>query len=171
MVDDLFDLSRLQAGGFGVDTEPVQLDDLVSDCLAALEPLARAAQVQLRGHRDRPVTVTGNVAELNRALTNLVANAVQHTAPGGQVAVRLHADGEHAVVLVRDQCGGIPQAAMSRVFEVGYRHEPARTPRPAEPGGAGLGLAITRGIVGAHAGTVDVRNVPGGCEFRLELPA
>jgi signal transduction histidine kinase len=171
LVDDLFDLSRLQAGGFAVDTEPISLDDLVSDCLAALDPLARAAQVRLRGHRDCHATVTGNAAELNRALTNLVANAVQHTAPGGRVDVRLRTEGEHAVVLVRDQCGGIQQTALPRVFEVGYRHEPARTPRPGEPGGAGLGLAITRGIIGAHAGTVDVRNVPGGCEFRLELPA
>lgn len=171
MVDDLFDLSRIQAGAFAVDVEPVSLDDLVSDCLAALDPLARAAEVTLCGHSDGPATVTGNAAELNRALTNLVANAIQHTAPGGHVDVHLHAeDGPHAVVLVRDQCGGIPQAAVPRLFDVGYRHEPARTPRPGEPGGAGLGLAIARGIVGAHAGTVDVRNVPGGCEFRLELP-
>jgi signal transduction histidine kinase len=172
MVEDLFDLSRIQAGGFAVDVEPVSLDDLVSDCLAALEPLARAAQVELRGHTDGRATVTGNAAELNRALTNLVANAVQHTAPGGRVDVHLQTDGGgHAAVLVRDQCGGIPQAAVPRVFDVGYRHEPARTPRSGEPGGAGLGLAITRGIVGAHSGTVDVRNVPGGCEFRLQLPA
>ena len=172
MVDDLFDLSRIQVGAFAVDVEPVSLDDLVSDCLAALDPLARATEVALCGHSDGPATVTGNAAELNRALTNLVANAIQHTAPGGHVDVRLHAEhGQHAVVLVRDQCGGIPQAAVPRVFDVGYRHEPARTPRPGQPGGAGLGLAIARGIVDAHAGTVDVHNVPGGCEFRLELPA
>ncbi|HJQ01799.1 MAG TPA: HAMP domain-containing sensor histidine kinase [Jatrophihabitans sp.] len=171
MVEDLFDLSRIQARGFAIETERISLDDLVSDCLAALEPLARAAEVELRGHSDGQATVTGNAAELNRALTNLVANAIQHTSRRGGVDVHLRIEDGHAVVLVRDQCGGIPQAAMPRVFDVGYRLESARTPNPGQPGGAGLGLAITRGIISAHAGTVDVRNVPGGCEFHLQLPA
>ncbi len=171
MVDDLFDLSRIQAGAFGVDTEPVAVHDLTSDCLAALEPLAGAADVRLRGHSEGGATVTGNAAELNRALTNLIANAVNHTPAGGCVDVRVRTAPERIEVLVRDECGGIPDAELERIFEVGYRGEPARTPLLGEHGGAGLGLAIARGIVDAHAGTLDVRNVPGGCEFRMRLPA
>lgn len=171
MVDDLFDLSRIQAGGFGLDTEMVAVDDLVSDCVAALEPLALAAGVRLRGRCDAPVTVTGTVAELDRAVTNLVANAIQHTPTGGSVAVIVRRIAGRAEILVRDGCGGIPADAVDRVFDMGYRHEPARTPRVGASGGAGLGLAITRGIATAHDGTVDVDNVPGGCQFRLRLPA
>jgi signal transduction histidine kinase len=83
----------------------------------------------------------------------------------------VHAQGGTAEVVVRDQCGGIAAESVRRVFDVGYRHEPARTPHAGASGGAGLGLAITRGIADAHAGTVDLRNIAGGCEFCLRLPA
>ena len=78
--------------------------------------------------------------------------------------------GAGAVVRVRDECGGIPDADLPRLFDVGFRGEPARTPQSEPVSGAGLGLAITRGIVEAHRGTVDVHNVPGGCEFTVRLP-
>jgi signal transduction histidine kinase len=73
-------------------------------------------------------------------------------------------------VSVRDECGGMSADALPRVFDVGFRGEAAR-PVSAESGRAGLGLAITRGIVEAHEGTVDVENTPLGCEFRMQLPA
>ena len=78
MVDDLFDLSRIQAGVVSRDLESIALDDLVSDCLAALEPLATAQGVRLTGSVEGSTAVTGNGPELNRALTNLVANAIRH---------------------------------------------------------------------------------------------
>jgi signal transduction histidine kinase len=71
---------------------------------------------------------------------------------------------------VRDECGGISPDDLARVFEVGFRGEPARTPQPGLGGGAGLGLAITRGILSAHDGSVEVSNAEGGCEFRVRLP-
>lgn len=171
MVDDLFELSRIQAGRIAATPERISLDDLVSDGLAALDPLARARDVRLTGLRHGTVAVKGNSAELNRAITNLVANAIRHTDAGGAVEVQLgiaggtHAAGDHAEVAVRDECGGIPPDDLPRVFDVGFRGEPART-----EGGAGLGLAITRGIVEAHDGTVEVANVPGGCVFTIRLP-
>lgn len=178
MVDDLFDLSRLQAGAFSRDVEDIPLDDLVSDCLASLEPLAAAQGVHLTGSVSGAASVLGNGPELNRALTNLVANAIRHTRADGQVevqvgiTVREHDAGPRALaeVVVRDECGGIPEGELHRVFDVGFRGEPARTPHAVNPAGAGLGLAITRGIVEAHDGTVDVENAPGGCRFRLRLP-
>lgn len=171
MVDDLFDLSRIQAGGFGMDTGPISLQDLVSDCLAALGPLATATRVNLCGHSEDSITVTGNATELDRAVTNLVANAIHYTHTDGRVDVTVRSRGGAAEVIVCDQCGGIAVESLQRVFDVGYRHEPARTPYAGQRGGAGLGLAITRGIAHAHAGTVAVRNVAGGCEFCLRLPA
>jgi signal transduction histidine kinase len=170
MVDDLFQLSRIQSGRLANQVEAVSLDDLVSDCLAALEPLASAQHVHLVGSSDGLVTVTGNGFELNRALTNLVANAIRHTRPDGSVDISVRVSAAVAQVEVRDQCGGIPDVELPRVFDVGFRGEPARTPHLVNPAGAGLGLAITRGIVEAHAGTVQVENVAGGCVFVVRLP-
>jgi len=167
MVDDLFELSRIQAGAIATTPERVSLDDLVSDCIAALDPLARARDVRLTGRSAGAVAVHGNGAELNRAITNLVANAVRHTEPGGTVDVQVAVAGGHARVVVRDECGGIPADDLARVFDVGFRGEPARSQTS---GGAGLGLAITRGIVEAHDGTVGVANVAGGCTFTVCVP-
>ncbi len=174
MVEDLFDLSRIQAGDVSRDVENIALDDLVSDCISALEPLAAAQDVRLTGSVDGSTAVVGNGRELNRALTNLVANAIRHTRAQGSVDVRVGISAGPvplAEVVVRDECGGIPDAHLDRVFDIGFRGEAARTPHDdVQPAGAGLGLAITRGIVEAHEGTVDVANRPGGCEFRVRLP-
>jgi signal transduction histidine kinase len=71
---------------------------------------------------------------------------------------------------VRDECGGIWDDVLTRVFDVGYRGASERGTAP-QDGGAGLGLAITRGIIEAHSGTVRVENTDNGCRFRLQLPA
>ncbi|HEY2166759.1 MAG TPA: HAMP domain-containing sensor histidine kinase [Jatrophihabitantaceae bacterium] len=171
MVDDLFDLSRIQSGYVARHVEPVSLDDLVSDCLAALAPLAAARLVQLAGRVEHPAVVRGNAPELNRALTNLVANAIRHTREDGVVEVRVSVTpAGYGAVSVRDECGGMSADVIPRVFDVGFRGEAAR-PVSVEAGRAGLGLAITRGIVEAHEGTVGVENTGVGCEFRMELPA
>jgi signal transduction histidine kinase len=174
MVDDLFDLSRIQAGVIVPTTEPIDMADLVSDVVAALTPLAASRDVALRGGNAAHVMVPASGAELGRAVSNLVVNAIRHTPPGGRVeiAVTESADAAgHAEVTVTDQCGGIEPEALPRVFDVGFRGEAARTPTSSGLGGAGLGLAITRGIVEAHGGTVDVVNVDGGCRFRVLLPS
>jgi signal transduction histidine kinase len=179
MVDDLFELSRIRAGSFTHEAERIDLGDLVSDCLAALEPLAAAQGVRLTGSVRQPATVLGDPAELDRALTNLVANAVRHTGTDGHVEVHVNTLREEvlrgepsssAEVTVSDQCGGIDAGDLPRIFEVGYRGETARTPTGPNPAGAGLGLAITRGIVEAHGGHVDVANTLDGCRFRVLLP-
>lgn len=172
MVEDLFELSRIQAGELSHQTERVDLRDLVDDCLVTLEPLAAANGVGLTASLDSPPHVIGSAPELARALTNLVANGVRHTPSGGRVVVRAaNVDGT-AELRVADECGGLPREHLHRVFDVGFRGEAARTPRHGlHPPGAGLGLAITRGIVAAHRGTVDVRNTDVGCEFRIVLPA
>lgn len=175
MVDDLFELSRIQAGSLARDVDTIPLDDLVSDCLAALEPLAAAQGVHLTGRLAGAAVVSGNGPELNRALTNLVANAIRHTRTDGRVEVIV---GVHAVpnapsraeVVIHDECGGIAESDLARVFEVGFRSEPARIPHAAHPAGAGLGLAITRGILEAHSGSVEVENTPAGCRFTVCLP-
>ena len=172
MVEDLFELSRIQAGELSHPTEHVALRDLVEDCVITLEPLAAAHGVKLTASVDSPPAVLGSAPELTRALTNLVANGIRHTPDGGQVVVRAANAGGAAELCVRDECGGLPTDHLDRVFDVGFRGEEARTPQDGlHPPGAGLGLAITRGIVEAHRGTVDVQNTDVGCVFRIVLPA
>ena len=77
------------------------------------------------------------------------------------------AEDGHLVLAVVDACGGIPEDHLVRVFDPGWRGSPARSEAD---GGAGLGLAITRGVVESHAGRISVRNVPGGCRFEVTLP-
>jgi signal transduction histidine kinase len=173
MVDDLFQLSRIQAGALRLSTERISVGDIVSDAVAALEPLAMAHGVKLTGSSSTPALVLGDSKELNRALTNIVVNAIRHTREGGTVRVEVrpsaYEDGT-VEVAVADECGGIPPEQLGRVFEVGFRGEPARTPGRDIPGGAGLGLAITRGIVEAHHGGVGVQNLDDGCQFAIRLP-
>ena len=170
MVDDLFELSRIQAGSLQLMLQQLSLPDVVGDVVAATEPLAMGRGVHLMASADAVRPINADERGLRRALTNLVVNAIRHTPHDG--AIDLHAevgaDGA-ATITVTDGCGGIPETDLQRVFEVGWRGDHARTPGP--EGGAGLGLAIVQGIVVAHGGTVTVTNVTGGCCFELRLPA
>lgn len=169
LVDDLFDLSRIQAGSPTRSlAEPVDLATLSTECLGALKPLAAAKHVTLSAAVPGPVMTRGNAAELTRALTNVIGNAIRHTPDGGRVEVQVSRASSEAEITVTDECGGITDDVLSRVFDVGYRGNPARTPG-ADSGGAGLGLAITRGIVEAHDGSVSVHNTAVGCRFQLRL--
>ena len=101
-------------------------------------------------------------------MRNLIDNAIRASGGGGAVCVEAGAHDDEAWVTVTDSCGGIPDRELGRLFEAGYRGEAARSPGPAT--GAGLGLAIARGLVHAHDGAISVRNVDGGCHFELRLP-
>ena len=168
MVSDLFELSRLQAGGGVRRTEPVLVHDLVSDTLAGIEALARARGVLVDGSSPAAVRVAADPSALLRALENLTSNGVRHTAAGGTVGVAARTDGGEVLIEVTDGCGGIPADVLPRVFEVGFRGSKART--PGVDGGAGLGLAIVAGIAEAHSGRVEAENSGPGCTFRLRLP-
>lgn len=169
MVEDLLALARLQSGTLRLVREQVDLADLLSDTLAQAHPLAAERQVRLAGGADAAVTARVDSREMSRALTNLVVNAVRHTPADGTVTVEARVDGRSAVVSVRDGCGGISDDDLARVFDPGWRGTHARTPTSGE--GAGLGLAIVRGVVEAHGGAVSVVNEAGGCRFELRLPA
>jgi len=172
MVDDLFELSRIQAGSLVVQRDRVDLRELVHDVVLGALPRAAAATVEVSlaspAAVDMPTLVLGDARSLGRALANLVANAVQHSGADGRVGVRLSRCGAQAVVAVEDTCGGIPPADLARVFEPGWRGTSSRT--PGDDGGAGLGAAIARGIAQAHGGDVSVANAGPGCRFELRLP-
>jgi signal transduction histidine kinase len=173
LVGDLFELSRLnalpahqtQARG------PLSLVELADDVVGEAREHARRRQVELvlevADDADR-LAVQGNSDELARALSNLVGNAIRHTHAHGRVQVSARRGSDsRARLAVTDECGGIKDDDLARVFEIGWRGEPERGTTDA---GAGLGLAIARGIVESHSGSITVANVDGGCRFEAELP-
>jgi signal transduction histidine kinase len=168
MIDDLFELSRIHAGALRLAVGRVGLDELVSEAVATGDPLARFKGVRLAGSAESGVPLDVDAREIGRVLRNLVMNAIRHTPSDGAVEITGSRRDDHAVVVVADSCGGIPEADLARVFDVAFRGEAARTPSP--DGGAGLGLAIARGIVEAHDGAIGVRNADGGCRFEVRLP-
>ncbi|MFB7591084.1 sensor histidine kinase [Streptomyces sp. NPDC056169] len=167
MVADLFELSRIHAGALILSPSRMSVYDLVGDALSGADPLARAHGVRLVGEEVDAVPVDVDGKEMTRVLANLLVNAIRHTPADGTVAVAAERRDGVVVVSVTDGCGGISDEDLPRVFDTGWRGTEARTP----PAGAGLGLAIVRGIVEAHAGRAAVRNVPGGCRFEVTLPA
>ncbi|ARF54558.1 sensor histidine kinase [Streptomyces gilvosporeus] len=173
MVDDLFELSRIQAGALTLTLSRVSVYDLVDDALAGARPLARASGVRLVDGGVDPLPVRVDAQQITRVLGNLLVNAIRATPADGKVAVSARPEGGRVVLAVQDSCGGIPPEDLPRVFDTGWRGAPARTPRPDQEGGtgAGLGLAIVRGIAEAHDGRATVRNAGAGCRFEVELPA
>ena len=169
LVDDLFELSRINAGALRLSLASVSLGDVVSDAVASAAPVAAAYGVRLDAASGAWPTVRGSEPELSRIVGNLLRNAIRHTPADGTVTLTGGRDADGGWVAVSDACGGIPEADLPRVFDVAFRGEAARTPR--ESGGAGLGLAIVRGLVDAHRGGVAVSNVDGGCRFVVHLPA
>lgn len=169
LVDDLFELSRIHAGALRLHIERVSLGDIVSDAMAAADALARSKGVRLEGRLDgTPPLLDVSTTEFQRVLRNLLSNAIRHTPSDGTVFVEAGAIGGRAYVAVADGCGGIADAELARVFDVSFRGEQARTPSP--EGGAGLGLAIARGLVEAHRGEIEVVNAGPGCRFTVRLP-
>jgi signal transduction histidine kinase len=169
LVDDLFELSRIEAGTLAVSVERVALGELVSDVVASAAVMAEAKGVRVDGRLDgRPPDVAGSAPELARVVRNLLDNAIRHTPPGGAVEVAVRGGDHHVEVSVLDGCGGIPAYDLDRVFDLAYRGDAART--PSTSGGAGLGLAIARGLVDVLEGDIAVRNEPGGCRFTVRLP-
>ncbi|GAU66259.1 two-component histidine kinase [Streptomyces sp. NBRC 110611] len=169
MVDDLFELSRIQAGALTLTLSRVSVYDLVDEALAAAGPLAAASGVRLVDGGVAPLPVRVDAQQITRVLGNLLVNAIRATPADGTVAVSARREDDRVVVAVEDSCGGIPAEDLPRVFDTGWRGTSARTPRADGQGGAGLGLAIVRGIIEAHEGRATVRNVGPGCQFCVAL--
>lgn len=170
LVDDLFELSRIHSGVKEVRRDRVLLGAVVADAIASQLERAERRGVRLRAEPDElkgPAEVDVAVPELTRVLHNVLDNAIRHTPKGGVVAVQVRTSDGLATVSVQDQCGGIPEQDLDRVFDVAFRGDSARS--KGEQGG-GLGLAIAKGLVEACAGVIDVDNVRSGCKFTVTLP-
>src|SRR5215217_6954119 len=172
LVDDLFELARIDAGLLELTLEEASLHDLSSDTISSFQPQAEQKGVCLAGEISGGVDpVLANPPRLQRVLHNLVSNALRHTPPDGAVTLRATREGEEARVEVSDTGEGIVAEDLPRVFERSFRAERSRTRAEREDSpGAGLGLAIARGLIEAHGGTMDVESDFGhGSRFRFTL--
>jgi signal transduction histidine kinase len=167
LVDDLFELSRITAGVLDTDQPCVPLGELVADVVSAAQPAASTKGVRIANLLDEIPGVLVPASDLRRVLHNLLDNAVRHTRHGGTIVVDGELVGRTAQVFVTDECGGIPEADLARVFDVAFRGDAART---RDNGGGGLGLAIAKGLLEAHRGSIEIANRAPGCRFTLELP-
>jgi PAS domain S-box-containing protein len=171
LIDDLLDASRITRGKLHLRRERVSLGAVVDVAVEATRPL-----VERHGHAlaveppAAPVAVDGDPVRLAQVVTNLLTNAVKYTERGGRIALSAGRDGADAVVRVRDTGIGIPADQLGAVFELF-----SQVDRSLEKttGGLGIGLALVRGLVGLHGGTVTAASPgPGlGSEFVVRLPA
>lgn len=173
MVDDLFEMAKINAGAVNTPYDRVALDEVVDDVMSAHAIAADRAGVVLTAELpDKPVRVIGSDRALVRVLSNLVANAIAHTPAGGTVTLAVGADHEGAWARVDDTGVGIDAADLPRVFDVAYRGSNDRVPRTDSslPSGSGLGLAIAAGLVRAHRGSLSAHNLDRGARFEVRLP-
>lgn len=177
LVDDLFELAKVDSGVMDLVLEECSLGDLVSDTLSGLRSRAQERGVRLVGEVPGEADpVLASPPKLQRVLRNLLGNALRHTPADGTVAVRAERRGEEVLVEVSDTGEGIAPEDLDRVFERSFRGERSRSRTGAAAGdteadtGAGLGLAIARGLIEAHGGVMTVESRPGeGACFRFTL--
>lgn len=166
LVDDVFLLARIESDALELTIERLDLTELADEAIEALAPVAATRDVTLTLVADRAVAVRGSARELGRVLRNLLDNAVRHAPAATTVTVSVRLTDEGAAVEVRDQGPGFPPQLLDEAFATFTRGDAARV---RDGAGAGLGLAIARGLVGAHGGTIAAAPGPGGC-VRIMLP-
>ncbi|HET9589084.1 MAG TPA: ATP-binding protein [Anaerolineales bacterium] len=170
LIDDLFQMAQLDAGGFPLNRAPASLNDLVSDTLESFAELAKQQGVMLEGRVEPGVDpVYMDTQAIGRVLNNLIGNALRHTRPEGRVGVRVRRTGAGVEATVSDTGEGIRTEDLPHIFERFYRGDAARS--RSRGTGAGLGLAIARGIIRAHGGDIRVESEPGrGTQLTFHIP-
>ena len=169
LIDDLFQMAQLDAGGFPLNRANAALVDLVSDTLESFTELAKQQEITLEGNVESDVDpVLMDTQAIGRVLNNLIGNALRHTPNQGRVSVWVRRTTQGVEVTVSDTGEGIRAEDLPHVFERFYRGEKSRN---RGTGGAGLGLAIARSIVRAHGGDIKVESVIGtGTQFIFHIP-
>lgn len=172
LVDDLQTLSLAEAGQLRLHFENVNVGELLSDTLTSFSGQAEALGIDLKGQGKedgRPLEVRGDYERLLQVLANLVANALNHTPPGGRITLAADAVLEGVRITVTDTGNGIPPEDLPMIFERFWKGDRARTRK--EDGGSGLGLSICRQLVRSHGGAIVADSMPGeGTQFTITLP-
>ena len=167
LIDDILELSAIEAGNVKVRPESVQLHALVEDVIASLSAAAATRSIVVRNLVEPEARVLADPHRLVQMLTNLIDNAIKFNREGGSVAIKYASRGVDRIS-VSDTGEGIPAHHLDRLFERFYRVDRARS---RELGGTGLGLAIVKHLAKAHGGEVTVESRFGeGTQFTIELP-
>jgi signal transduction histidine kinase len=172
MIEDLFELAQLDAGALRLDRRPTALQEVAADVVDAMQAQAQLAGITLElCVEGDPPAIALDGARIERAAANLVRNALEHTPAGGRVDVSVFAEDGQVALRVADTGEGIPAGDLAHIWERFYRAERSRRRGPMSADGAGLGLAIVRGVVEAHGGTVEAASQPGkGAALTIVLP-
>ncbi|HEV7398895.1 MAG TPA: HAMP domain-containing sensor histidine kinase [Solirubrobacterales bacterium] len=165
LIDDLFELSRIEAGEISWTMRQVELRGLIDDTVAAMRVPAEARGVALAAELPpHEVLAQANAEKVQRVLFNLIQNAIRHTPADGSVTIRARDAGGDVEIEVADEGEGISAADGERVFDAFYRGDESRS-----EDGAGLGLAISRAIVEAHGGRIWLDEGAPGTRVRFTL--
>ena len=168
LIDDMFQMAQIDAGGIALNYESVVISDLISDSLESFTELAKRKEITLHGSVTPELgMVQMDVQRINRVLNNLIDNALRHAASGGVVEVRSYPSDQDVIVEVIDDGEGIAPEDLPQIFDLFYRGELSRRDSSA---GAGLGLAISKGIIEAHGGKIEVHSHPGQTIFSFTIP-
>jgi two-component system OmpR family sensor kinase len=171
IVDDMFTLTRADAGNYPVRTTPMYLDEVVDDAVRAARVVAATRDVSITVECVHSAAFTGDEELIRRLIVNVLDNAVRYSSAKGDVRVALDRAGDLYAVSVSDQGPGIPAEAQSRIFERFYRVDMARTHDGVSDGGAGLGLALARWIAHVHGGDITLAASSRlGSTFVITLP-
>ncbi|HLD64751.1 MAG TPA: heavy metal sensor histidine kinase [Pseudomonas sp.] len=167
MIDDMLFLAKADNGLIIPEREPIELHALCEKLLEFYQLSAdeRGIRFELAG----AARIQGDVQMLHRALSNLLSNALRHTADGQRIRLSIEQNAQRVSLAVANPGAGIAPEHLERIFDRFYRVDPAR--REGQPGNAGLGLAITRSIVDAHQGRISCTSAEGWTTFVLEFPA
>lgn len=172
IVEDLFTLTRADAGQYPLNLRDAYLDELAGQALVRARSLALAKNITLKPSVGADLPICADEALLGRMLLNLLDNAIKYSPPNTTVGLTCHREGDHYLMEIADQGPGIPRELQPRIFERFYRADKARARVETETGGAGLGLSIARWIAEAHDGRLDLtRSDSSGSLFTVTLPA
>lgn len=168
LVDQLFQLAKLEAGDIEARVEAFNLAELTQDVLQGLRQRAASNGVKLRCRLSRQLPeIAGDLGLMERAMTNLVDNAVKFTPEGGEVEVRLQRVARGVQWSVEDDGPGVPEDELEHIFERRFRGSGS-----SKAPGTGLGLAITQRVLELHGASISVESKEGaGCRFEFCLPA
>jgi signal transduction histidine kinase len=172
MVDDLFDLSLLDAGELRLDLHMTAVDELVGEALISMQSTATGKGLTLSAMVDKTLgEAVMDSRQVRRVLLNLVQNAIRHTPPDGTVTVAVNRVDDGVEFEVRDTGEGFDVADSARIWTRFFGSDPARSRVDDGSAQSGLGLAIARGIVELHGGTISAHSTPSnGATFRFSIP-
>jgi len=168
LIDDMFQLAQIDAGGLNLNYEFVSLSDLISDCLESYTEIAERKEIELRGSVSSDIgEVEIDARRINRVLNNLIDNALHHAQGKDYVEVIASQSAQEIKVVVEDNGLGISSADLPFIFDQFYRGGRSQTDVTRR---TGLGLAISKGIIDAHGGEINVTSQPGQTRFSFNIP-